>query len=217
MKKEIWKDIEGYEGIYQISSMGRVKSLERIIKCGRATKILKETILKTVIGKNGYVYVGLSKNGKHKMFLLHRIVGMTFPEICGVWFEGCEIDHQDCNRENNCVSNLKVVTRLENANNPLTIKKHREHYYAPSKGKIGKENHRSKPIIQFTKTWVPIKYWDSVTQAANENNISTSHICECCQGKLETYKGYKWQYLNDYLANWLEAFQDEYMEKEKAA
>ena len=80
--KEVWKDIKGYEGIYQVSSIGRVKSLERIIIIGYGAKrVFKEKILKSNVNEhNGYLYVGLHKDGKTRSARVHRLVALAFLE-----------------------------------------------------------------------------------------------------------------------------------------
>ena len=105
---EIWKDIEGYEGYYQVSSKGRVRSLTRRVynytKPGR--------ILKVHDNGHSYLNVGLSKEGKrNKHAYVHRLVAAAFIEKP----EGCtEVNHKDFNKKNNCVENLEWVTDLQN-------------------------------------------------------------------------------------------------------
>lgn len=116
--KEIWRTIEEYES-YQVSNLGRVRSLDRVVK----TKILnvsnrvhKGKILKLTIQNNGYVSVRLCKDGKSKKFWVHRLVGMAFQDICGEWFEGAVINHKDENPSNNIATNLEWCTQKYNMN-----------------------------------------------------------------------------------------------------
>lgn len=100
---EIWKDIEGYEGLYQISSLGRVKSLYNS----------KEIIRKTRINKFGYPYLNLSKNGKKKTFTVHRLVALAFlpnPDNLS------QVNHIDEDKTNNRVENLEWCSAKYNAN-----------------------------------------------------------------------------------------------------
>ena len=110
--KEIWKNIEGYEGLYQVSNLGRIKSLERIInnpwKGLLRTRLVKEKIRKLPLCNNGYPTVRLS-NGKGKTFKVHGIVGKTF-----LGKSNLEINHIDCDKTNNSINNLEYVTRGEN-------------------------------------------------------------------------------------------------------
>lgn len=103
---EEWREIIGYNGKYIVSNYGRVKNCKTNNYLGH--------------GKN-YKYACL--NGKQ--IFVHRLVGRAFPEICGEWFDGCEIDHIDGNPSNNRAENLKVCTHLENMRNPIALAKHR--------------------------------------------------------------------------------------------
>jgi hypothetical protein len=119
MENEIWKDIAGYEGYYQVSNLGRVKSLDRIIPHKRhITHHLKGKICKgKIIKAGGYVVVSLGKNNQGKWIKVHQIVAKTFipnPE------NKHEIDHINAIPTDNRVENLRWATRLENANNPIT-------------------------------------------------------------------------------------------------
>lgn len=119
MEEEIWVDIKGYEGLYQVSNQGRVRSLDREVKRkGNNIYISKGKIKKNTIGKKGYLYTGLTdKNGNKKNIFTHRLVAQAFipnPE------NKPEIDHINGIRNDNRVENLRWVTKEENMNNPLT-------------------------------------------------------------------------------------------------
>jgi len=103
---EVWRDIKGYEECYQVSSLGRVKSLKR-------KGVLTEKILKNNIAPNGYYYVILSSNGKGKIKRIHKLVAIMF---LGHHPNGYEtiIDHIDNNKLNNSVSNLQITTSRHN-------------------------------------------------------------------------------------------------------
>lgn len=103
--EEIWKDIHGYEGKYQVSNMGKVKNT-------KTNRILKPFKL------SGYDAVGLWVNNERQFKLVHRLVGMAFLN----WYEGCEFDHISTDKNDNTVFNLKVCTHRENCNNPITRK-----------------------------------------------------------------------------------------------
>ena len=110
---EIWKDIEGYEGLYQVSNRGRVKSLERIVmrKNGRPYSV-PELIKERQIDHKGYDRIGLNKNGKKKRFFVHRLVLQAFNPSSD---ETLEVNHIDGNKLNNNVENLEWVTSSENS------------------------------------------------------------------------------------------------------
>ena len=109
--KEIWRDIKGYEGLYQVSNTGKIKSLSRTyFKLGKLATY-KEKELKIVKQKTGYCTVNLYKNSFLKVMLVHRLVAETFikhPKNKNV------VNHIDYNKENNCVENLEWTTQQEN-------------------------------------------------------------------------------------------------------
>ncbi len=112
MKEEIWKDITGYEGSYQVSNFGRVKSLERMVSCGLRPIRVPERILKLSVGTCGYHEVGLCLYGKVKRFKVHRLVALSFLENPD---SKPEINHIDGCKTNNLVSNLVWASASENA------------------------------------------------------------------------------------------------------
>ena len=106
---EIWKDIKGYEGLYQVSNEGRVKALSRVVKSRWGTpKPLKEKEICEIVDSLGYSRLSLSKDGKVKAHKIHRLVAEAF--LVG---EG-HINHIDGNKQNNDVSNLEFCTQREN-------------------------------------------------------------------------------------------------------
>lgn len=107
---EKWKDIINYQGVYQISNLGRVRSLSRTYKWGVATCKIKEKILKPIIEK--YARVGLCQNGKCKLFSIHRLVAEAFIENPNNY--KC-VMHEDDNTLNNNVNNLKWGTHAMNS------------------------------------------------------------------------------------------------------
>ena len=111
--QEEFKDVEGYEGLYQISNLGNVKSLSRKMVKGKAVFISKEKILKQSIDSNGYYVVHFKKNLKSKLFKVHQLLAMGFlnHKICGYKLV---VDHIDNNRNNNNLNNLQIITSREN-------------------------------------------------------------------------------------------------------
>ena len=200
--KEIWKDIKGYEGIYQVSSEGRVRSLDRIDNNNHP---LKGVILKPYISNSGYLLVGLYKQQKRDRKLLHRLVAEAFipnPD------NKPEIDHINTIKTDNTVwlnedgsvnydkTNLRWTTRKENINNPLTKTKMQINARKPSKGKYGKKHHRSKPIIQYDKDGNFIREWECANDVERVLGISNKHIGSVCLGKRKSCGGYIWKYKN---------------------
>ena len=212
--KEIWRPIKEWEGLYEVSNLGNVKNINN-------NKILKTNIIKP--NKNGN-YKQVIINILHKTFLLHRLVAQAFPEICGDWFDGCEVHHIDFNPLNNCAINLRICTTKEHhkfhsgINNPR-LGKHRsdetkERISKALKGKyVGAKHfmygqHRSEttkrklkekhsiPIYQLDKDGNILQKWESALEASKQLGISNCHICSCCRGKRLTTGGYRCAYAN---------------------
>ena len=199
---EIWKPIMGYEGLYEVSSLGRVRSLDRIDSNNHP---LKGVILKPYISNSGYLLVGLYKQQKRNRKLLHRLVAEAFipnpdnkPEIDHI--NTIKIDNTVFLNEDGSINyektNLRWTTRKENINNPLTKAKMQINARKPSKGKYGKKHHRSKPIIQYDKEGNFIKEWDCANDVERVLGISNKHIGSVCLGKRKSCGGYIWKYKN---------------------
>lgn len=192
--EEIWKDIKGYEGLYQVSNMGRVKSLERI---DNSNHPVKEKILTQKIEKGGYLRVHLRTPQSNKNILVHRLVALSFipnPE------NKPEVDHINTIRSDNRVENLRWVTTKENCNNPITIKNMQIANTGennPMYGKIGKDHHKSKPVLQFTLDGDFIKIWESTNIASKHIGVKSS-VASCCREECKSAGGFKWGYLKDY-------------------
>lgn len=169
---EIWKSLDfiGFPD-YEVSNMGRVKSL----KCG------KERILKPSKTKVGYLDLNLCKNGKPKHFLVHRLVAKCFLEP----IEGKDIiNHKDENPLNNRVENLEFCSQQYNCN------------YGTHNEKLSKAKYI--PIIQLDLQNNFIREWNSAKIASKELNISRHHISSCCRGRRNKCGDYKWVYKSDY-------------------
>lgn len=127
---EFFKDVIDYEGLYQISNFGNVKSLSRKIKSSRGFRVMRERILKPATDRKGYLAVSLTKNGKSKTIKVHSIVTLCF---LGERKNNHQVNHKDGNKQNNHLSNLEYCTRAENIqhafdNGLITRKKGEEHF-----------------------------------------------------------------------------------------
>jgi hypothetical protein len=172
---ESWRDIVGYEGFYQISNLGNVKSLSRHRVVGFADYKSKEKIIKQSTNNGGYKYVWLHKNGKRKIYKIHRLVAMAF--LKNPLNYRC-INHKDENRQNNIVENLEWCNHSYNNSYGTRIDKFRE--------KVG------KPVLQYTKDGVFIKEW-CCTRVA-ERSLCIRNIYACCNGKRKSVGGFVWRY-----------------------
>ena len=189
--KEIWKDIKGYEGLYQISSFGNVKSLDRyIINKNGDKQYFPGKYLTQGIG-DSYLKVTLSKNNKQRTFRVHILVARTFipnPE------NKPEVNHIDGNKKNNKVNNLEWNTRSENE-----LHAYRNGLAKPSNkqkqavAKYAKENY-SKKVVQYSLNGEFIKEWNSMHDVWRELGIRPSYICRCCKGLRNQTYGYIWKY-----------------------
>ena len=191
---EIWKPVVGWEDCYMVSSMGRVKSLDRWVNSKSGSlRFSKGKILSHNIDKDGYHSVTLCVDNKVKKMRVHRLVAETFlpnPKNYPI------INHRDENPSNNILDNLEWCDISYNT--------------AYSCG---------KPVLQLTKEGKIIKLWNTAIDAQNDLNIDHSQISACCKNKPKYYTagGFKWMYLDDYFAIILEQIQDEDMKKEKRA
>ena len=181
-ENEIWKDIPNYEGIYQASNLGRVKSLERIDALGHR---LKERILKPQINHRGYYQVVLYKNSKIKTYRINRLVWIAFN---GQIPENMQVNHINEIKSDNRLSNLNLMTPKENTNYGTGIERcHNQQI----NGKC------SKPVLQFTLEDILINEYPSTKQVERELGFDQGHICDCCNGKQKTAYGYKWKYAKE--------------------
>lgn len=163
--KEIWKDINGFEGLYQISNLGRVKSIRNNI-------ILKQTYC-----KSNYLKVKLSKNCKQKTIQVHRLVTETFipnPD------NKPQVNHIDGNKENNHIDNLEWVTAKENTEHAI---------------KIGISNKPiTKKVFKLDLQGNVLCKYNSIKEAAEKNKGCYNNIPHACSGRYKTAGGYKWKY-----------------------
>ena len=180
-EKEIWKDIPEFEG-YQVSNLGRVKSLEGIDALGHKRK---EKILKPQMLNNGYYRVALWKNSIQKRYLVHRLVWIAFN---GHIPEGYEINHLNEVKSNNRLENLNLVTHKENINWGKRNKRCAE--------VLKNRKDQSKSVLQYDLQDNFVKEYASTHQVEREKGFSQSYIAKCCKGKQKTAYGFKWKYKN---------------------
>lgn len=176
MMQEIWKDIKGYEGLYQVSNFGKIKSLAKQVGfCFRSEKILKNNI-----DTYGYEYVILSKANKTKPFLVHRIVASHFIENVN---NKEEVNHIDGNKKNNIVTNLEWCTSTENKKHAIS-----NNLFKP------KFNKSYNAIEQYDKEGNLIKIWEKASLIQKKLQFSSGRIHNCCKGKHKTAYGFIWKY-----------------------
>lgn len=196
MDIELWKPIEGYEGLYEISNLGRVKRLERYTydSIGRKQSF-KEMLIKLHKDSNHYyLKVNLYKNGVGKPFYIHRLVYETFV---GEIPEGMQVNHIDENKENNRVDNLNLMTPSQNINWGTRNAK----VSAALRGKpkspeaVAKSvAARSKQVEAIDKITGRVVYVFPSTNEAGRQGFDQGAVAACCRGEIKTHHGFIWRY-----------------------
>ena len=176
---ELWKDVKDYEGLYQVSTLGRVRSLDKYIdaKNRNVDKVLRRgKILKPAYNKCGYLRVSLYKNGKRTSFYVHRLVAKAFipnPDNLPL------VNHKDEVKDNNYPYNLEWCTDEYNQHYGTAIKRRAEKH--------------SKKVYQYDLKGNLIKEWSNAYEVGR-NGFTRSHVAKCCLGKQKTHKGFIWSY-----------------------
>ena len=168
--KEEWKSITGYEGLYEVSSLGRVRSLN--YHCTGKIKVLKPCKR-----GYGYLYVKLCKNRVMKKCSIHRLVAETFIQNP---LNKPQVNHKDEDKTNNRASNLEWMTAKENSN------------YGTRNEHVAKV--LSKPVLQFTKDSKFVAEYLSTHDAERRTGIAHSSIAKCCRGSYKSAGGSVWRY-----------------------
>lgn len=168
--REIWKDVKGYEKLYQISNMGRVRSMNY-----RRKNVIG--ILNPGRDKDGYLQVNLSKKGKTRMSKIHRLVAEAF--ILKEKNKN-QVNHKDGNKENNHIENLEWCTNSENL----------VHSHYVLKNTHGKKA-RHVLCIETNKAFL------TISEAARATGARQPHISQCLKGKRHQSGGYHWRELNE--------------------
>jgi len=177
--EEVWKDIEGYEGLYQISNFGNVKSLNY-----RRTNEEKLLVPKT--NNDGYLWVQLFGGARNRCFLVHRLVACAFVENPGKYDY---VNHKDENKANNKASNLEWCTHLYNVQ------------YSSIRHVRVRNPRRTRKIVQLGRADNKVLcMWDNLISIKHETGWSDWSIGECCKGNRKTAYGYIWRYADEYIA-----------------
>lgn len=186
--KEIWKPIKEYEGRYEASNLGRVRSLYFI---NGKTKFPREKILKFGHNKQGYPFVCVSTNGKiSKPLSIHRLVAKAFIPNPNNY--PC-VNHINGIKTDNRVENLEWCTQQYNIKQSFKNGQQKPTW----KGKKGKLCPHSKKVNQYDTQNNFIKEWDCMKDVEREKKIYAIGISKCCRGKQKTAGGYIWRYVSD--------------------
>lgn len=172
----VWKPVVGYEGLYEVSNCGKVRSVEHYTN---GHHLMAKELTPKKSGR--YFYVKLYKNAKPRTIRLHRIVAEAFVPNP---MRKPQVNHIDGNKENNSASNLEWCTQAENNRHAIDN---------------GLQNPRimieatKKRVRQFSMDGKLIKEWDSLTDAASKLGLQVSNISHCCKGRIRSTGGFKWE------------------------
>lgn len=193
--QEIWKDISGFEGYYQVSNLGNVRSVDRYVRSKGKPALQKGVCMKLQVNHKGYYTVILHKESKPYSKIVHRLVATAFipnPDNLP------QVNHKDTNKKNNEVSNLEWCTNQENQDHAkahgcygaFTLKQ----YKTVRKNLLEANRKRKKSVVQMDIYCNEIKEFASIKDAEKETGVNTSKICACCRKRRNTAGGFKWKY-----------------------
>ncbi|NBW77338.1 MAG: hypothetical protein EBR34_16320 [Sphingomonadaceae bacterium] len=168
---EKFKNIKGYENMYQAGNKGNIKSL------------ITNRILKASKDKCNYKIVTLCKDGKHSTKTVHRLVAIT-------WFGESKLDvnHKDGNKGNNALENLEFITKSENTRHALKnglFKPNFDYIAIRTRKKVKQLNPKTNEVINI---------FESAHEASRQTGFNRGNICSCCRGEVNLVQNYKWQY-----------------------
>ena len=189
--QEVWKDIKGYEGLYQVSNHGNVKSKDRFKRNNGGLVLLKSKIMKQKPNSRGYMRVMLTNEKEKRCFFVHRLVALHFvenqnPKINTV------VNHIDCNHLNNHSDNLEWTTQKGNVQHALAKGRMVRTKEWILHLKQSKANLRTPVIGENIKSKEKV-YFDTLNDCKREG-FQPSCVCNCCKGIRNTHKGYVWKY-----------------------
>ena len=181
----IWRPVKGYEGLYEVSNTGLVRSLGMYAKGAHGCqRFIAGRVLSRSKIKNGYLVVSLYKNGSCKKEYVHRLVAQTFPEICGEWFEGCDVNHKNEVKTDNQADNLETCNRNYN----LNYGDHNRKMQDTLTSRYG------KPVVAFDSNGRLICTFESARSAVRKYGKG---VQEVLKGRAKTAYGYTFKYYDD--------------------
>ena len=198
--EEIWRPIKGYEGYYEASNMGNIRSVDRIILSTanilhtEHTQLRKGRLLKQGNGREGYKLVVLQRDGKKKTFYAHRIIAITFIE--NPENKPC-IDHINGDHTDNRAENLRWCTQKENINNPNTL-----HKNIATLRNNNASGCKPKTILQLDKeTFAVIREIPPKTSFFKDMGYVREYVTSACRNQNKLAYGYRWAFKDDYFKN----------------
>ena len=198
---EEWRDIKGYEGYYQVSNAGRVRSLDRYVNSKFNNKILRKgSLMKLQKSHKGYMVIILHKEGTIKTFQVHRLVATAFiPNPHNL----PQVNHIDTDKTNNKPENLEWITNEDNMAHaishgcfkPFTKKQ----YESVAKNLAIAHKKQNIPVVQLDKDGKYISEYGSILEASRSLGLQNGKISMCCKGKRNSCGGFRWKYKEEYI------------------
>jgi hypothetical protein len=181
MSNEIWKSVVGYEGFYEVSSLGRVRSLDRTIKLyNGGSYVRKEKTLVQIKDKRGYLKLKLLKNGKMKTFFVHRLVAQAFISNPN---ELPQVNHKDENKLNNKVENLEWCTQQYNIRYGTARERARYNLMVA--------------VNQYDLDGNYIKTWNGMRDIERILGLKNQGVSLCCLKKRKMCGNFQWRYYEE--------------------
>lgn len=180
----IWKPVVEYEGLYEVSNTGLVRSVYKVVRSSNGkTFHYKPRHLKKYLDHNGYEYISLSKCGVKKKYKVHQLVCKAFLPNPSCYKQ---VNHKDECKTNNCVDNLEWCDQIYNSNYGTRNQR-------ISSAKINAK-YNSKPIVQYDLSGNLIKEFPSTREAQRLTGLCRVGIGRCCRGTLKSYSGFIWKF-----------------------
>lgn len=186
LPNEEWRDVIGYEGLYMVSNLGRVKRLSYVMKNVSGSYVVPEKLRSIQTNPQGYSSLVLWKNNKHHVVTVHRLVAMAFIPNPNNY---PHINHLDSDRANPKADNLEWCTRSHNMRWAYDTNNMRSKLNPPR----GEEHHRSVRVAMISKSGEQIKTFACISDAAREIGVVVGSISNCINGKSKSSGGYIWK------------------------
>ena len=196
MEEEVWRPVLGYEGLYEVSSFGRVRSLDRYVRHNYGGKCFKKgRLLKNHLNQTRHCQVKICKEGHIWFAFVHRLV---YESFVGPIPYGMQVNHIDENPENNVLWNLNLMTPKQNTNWGTCIERRARKIAEARKGtELYETNPNAKPIVQYDLDGNYIAEYSCAKYAIEKFNLSQSSLSSNLNGRTKSCGGYKWKFKRD--------------------
>lgn len=171
--EEVWRPVVGYEGLYEVSNLGRIRSLDRYV----GKRLFKSQTLKPKTDRYGYLVVDLRSHSKHKSKTIHRLVAEAFLPNPG---NLPQVNHKNEDKTDNRVENLEWCSCEYNINYGTSLKR--------------RAGSQSKTVYQYTLDGILVNVYPSTNECERQTKYKHSYISKCCNGEWKQYKGFRWSY-----------------------